>query len=69
MPWAKDSGACGQPREGADLPAQLPKLAMCMGHVSIVSTAHYLRLVPEVAELASAQFEKAFGRILQERRP
>jgi integrase/recombinase XerD len=56
-------------REGADLQAQLPKLAMYMGHVSIVSTAHYLRLVPAVAELASARFEKAFGQILQERRP
>lgn len=56
-------------RVGADLQAQLPKLAMYMGHVSIVSTAHYLRLVPAVAALASARFEKAFGEILQEHRP
>lgn len=55
-------------RAGADLQVQLPKLAMYMGHVSIVSTAHYLRLVPAVAALASARFEKAFGQILQERR-
>ena len=56
-------------RAGADLQAQLPKLAMYMGHVSIASTAYYLRLVPTVAALASARFEKAFGQILQEGRP
>lgn len=56
-------------RAGADLHAQLPKLAMYMGHVSIVSTAHYLRLVPAVAALASARFEKAFGEILRECQP
>ena len=28
---------------GADVQANLPKLAMYMGHVSIVSTAYYLR--------------------------
>jgi integrase len=56
-------------RAGADLQAQLPKLAMYMGHVSIVSTAYYLRLVPTVAALASARFESAFGQILREDRP
>ena len=56
-------------RAGADLQAQLPKLAMYMGHVSIVSTAYYLRLVPTVAALASARFESAFGQILREQRP
>jgi hypothetical protein len=42
---------------------------MYMGHVSIVSTAYYLRLVPTVAALASARFEQAFGQILREDRP
>lgn len=56
-------------RAGADLQAQLPKLAMYMGHVSIVSTAHYLRLVPTVAALASARFEQAFGQLLREDQP
>jgi integrase len=56
-------------RAGADLQAQLPKLAMYMGHVSIVSTAYYLHLVPTVAALASARFEIAFGQILREDRP
>ena len=53
-------------REGADVQSQLPKLAMYMGHVSIVSTAYYLRFVPEVASLASERFERGFGDLLRE---
>lgn len=53
-------------REGADVQSQLPKLAMYMGHVSIVSTAHYLRFVPQVSCLASERFERQFGDLLQE---
>jgi integrase/recombinase XerD len=56
-------------REGADVQSQLPKLAMYMGHVSIVSTAYYLRFVPEVASLASERFERQFGDLLREARP
>lgn len=56
-------------REGADVQSQLPKLAMYMGHVSIVSTVYYLRFVPEVASLASERFERGFGDLLQEVRP
>lgn len=56
-------------REGADVQSQLPKLAMYMGHVSIVSTAYYLRLVPEVANLASERFERGYGDLLQGARP
>ncbi len=48
-------------RQGADVQVQLPKLAMYMGHVSIESTAHYLRLTDQVAALASARFEAHFG--------
>ncbi len=48
-------------RQGADVQVQLPKLAMYMGHVSIESTAHYLRLTDEVAALASARFEAHFA--------
>jgi len=40
----------------------LPKLAMYLGHVSIESTVHYLRLVPAVAVLANHRFEAAYGR-------
>lgn len=56
-------------REGADVQSELPKLALYMGHVSIVSTAYYLRFVPEVARLASERFERRFGHLLQEARP
>jgi hypothetical protein len=31
-------------RDGADVQSNLPRLAIYMGHVSIVSTAHYLAL-------------------------
>lgn len=41
--------------------AQLPKLAMYMGHVSIESTAYYLRWTEEIATLASARFEQRFA--------
>lgn len=51
-------------REGADVQSNLPLLALYMGHVSIVSTAYYLRLVPEVAVLASRRFEQSFGDVL-----
>jgi integrase/recombinase XerD len=48
-------------REGADVQSQLPKLAMYMGHVSIASTAYYLRWIPELAQAASDRFEASFG--------
>jgi integrase len=48
-------------REGGDPQALLPKLALYLGHVSIESTLHYLKLVPSVAALASARFDAAFG--------
>ncbi len=53
-------------RTGADLQSSLPRLAMFMGHVSIVSTAHYLHFVPTVRALASAQFEAACGSVVPE---
>ena len=48
-------------RQGADVQAQLPKLAMYMGHVSIESTAYYLRWTDEIAALASARFARHFA--------
>jgi integrase len=53
-------------RAGADVQSCLPSLAMYMGHVSIVSTAHYLHFVPTMRELASNRFEAAFGNIVAE---
>lgn len=53
-------------RAGADVQSCLPSLAIYMGHVSIVSTAHYLHFVPTMRELASSRFEAAFGNIVAE---
>jgi integrase/recombinase XerD len=39
---------------------------MYMGHVSIVSTAHYLHFVPNLRALASNRFEQAFGGLIEE---
>ena len=47
----------------------LPKLALYMGHVSIVSTAYYLRWMPAVLERASERFEHSFGRLVQGGKP
>ncbi len=49
-------------RSHADPQALLPKLALYLGHVSIESTMHYLKLVPAVAHLAGERFEAAFAR-------
>ena len=56
-------------RAGADVQSCLPRLAMYMGHVSIVSTAHYLHFVPTMRELASTRFETVFGDIVAEAAP
>ena len=44
--------------------SNLPKLAMYMGHVSIVSTAHYLRWIPELAAAASLRLEAHYGHLI-----
>lgn len=49
-------------RSQGDPQALLPKLALYLGHVSVESTVHYLKLVPAVARLASSRFEATFGR-------
>jgi integrase len=51
-------------RQGADVQSNLPKLALYMGHVSIVSTAYYLKWMPEVAAAASDRFEARFGHLI-----
>jgi integrase/recombinase XerD len=35
-----------------------------MGHVSIVSTAYYLRWMPELAAVASLRLETRFGHLI-----
>jgi integrase len=51
-------------REHGDPQALLPKLALYLGHVSIASTLHYLRLVPTLAALASARLDAHFGSLI-----
>jgi integrase/recombinase XerD len=46
---------------GADVQSCLPKLALYMGHVSIVSTAYYLRHMPTVVMRASDRFARAYA--------
>ena len=53
-------------RAGVDVQSNLPRLSMYMGHVSIVSTVHYLHFVPTLRELASDRFEAAFGDVVEE---
>ena len=50
---------------GADVQVNLPKLALYMGHVSIVSTAYYLRWMPAVVAHASERFARSFGQVLE----
>ena len=52
--------------DGADVQSNLPKLALYMGHVSIVSTAYYLHFVPRLRAIASDRFEREFGDLVGE---
>lgn len=45
-------------RDGVDVQAKLPALSTAMGHVSVASTAYYLRFLEPVVEAASARFER-----------
>ena len=51
-------------RAGLDVQAKLPFLAAYMGHVSIVSTAHYLQFVEPLAAVASARFADHCGDLI-----
>lgn len=51
-------------RAGVDVQAKLPALATSMGHVSVVSTAYYLKLLDPVAEAASELFARHCARLL-----
>lgn len=52
--------------EGRDVQSELPKLSLYMGHVSIASTAYYLRFMPAVVTLASERFASKFAEIIEE---
>jgi hypothetical protein len=52
------------PDASVDVQSNLPKLAMYMGHVSIVSTAYYLPWIPQLAAAASHRLETHFGHLV-----
>jgi integrase/recombinase XerD len=45
-------------RQGIDVQAKLPALAAAMGHVSIVSTAYYLKMLTPIADAANQRFAR-----------
>lgn len=49
---------------GADVQTNLPRLALYMGHVSIISTAYYLRFMPAVIEHAGQRFARSYGHLV-----
>lgn len=49
----------------ADVQSNLPKLALYMGHVNIVSTAYYLRWMPAVISQASARFARSCAGVIE----
>jgi integrase len=51
-------------RAGHDVQAKLPLLATYMGHVSIVSTAYYLRFIDQLAGCASERFAQRCGALI-----
>ena len=53
-------------RNGVDVQSKLPFLAAYMGHVSIVSTYHYLRFITPLSTLASSVFAASYGDLVQE---
>jgi integrase/recombinase XerD len=50
--------------QGVDVQAKLPHLATYLGHVSAVSTHHYLKLTPELRQAASERFHQRFASLL-----
>jgi integrase/recombinase XerD len=51
-------------RAGVDVQARLPALATSMGHVSVVSTAYYVKLLEPVMQAASERFATHVGSII-----
>jgi integrase len=52
-------------KANADVQSCLPKLALYMGHVSIVSTAYYLRWMPAVMSQASDRFARSCAGVIE----
>lgn len=49
---------------GQDVQAKLPLLAAYMGHISIVSTAYYLRFIDQLAGCAAERFGQRCGALI-----
>jgi integrase len=54
-------------REGVDLNAKLPVLAVYMGHVGMEGTQRYLRLIADLFPDVAARQEAAFGQVIPRR--
>lgn len=52
-------------QSGADVQAKLPFLSVYMGHVSVLSTYHYLRFIEPLASQACATFGAHYGALIQ----
>jgi integrase/recombinase XerD len=52
-------------RNGVNVQAKLPFLAAYMGHVSVLSTYYYLRLIEPLASLANSAFAAHYGALIQ----
>lgn len=52
---------------GIDVQAKLPLLATYMGHISIVSTQHYLHFIEELASAASERFADCCEALVSQR--
>jgi integrase len=53
-------------RAGHDVQTKLPFLAAYMGHISIVSTAYYLRFIDQLAACASERFSQRYGALIRD---
>jgi len=52
------------PGAGVDVEARLPLLATWLGHVSILSTYHYLHFVEDLRLAANSRFMDSYGVII-----
>ena len=51
-------------KAGVDVQAKLPLLAAWLGHVSILSTYHYLHFVEELRSAANSRFTDSYGELV-----
>jgi len=54
--------------QGADLGTKLPLLATYLGHVSLSSSQHYLRLTEDLLGEVTRRYQSRFGHLITERR-